>query len=79
MSSATLYRWSGIVLLVGSPLGVIGSILDTVLPNETAQQILRTPFLIDASLFLAWTLLISMGLPGLYLADNIVEAAPSLS
>src|SRR5260370_12669607 len=67
MSSATLYRWSGIVLLVGSLLGVIGSILDTVLPNETAQQVLSTPFTIDASLFLAWALLLTMGLPGLYL------------
>ena len=67
MSSRTLYRWSGIVLLVGSLLGVIGSILDTMLPNETAQQILSTPFLIDASLFLAWALLLTMGLPGLYL------------
>jgi len=67
MSSATLYRWSGIVLLVGSLLGVIGSILDTMLPNETAQQVLSTPFTIDASLFLAWALLLAMGLPGLYL------------
>jgi hypothetical protein len=70
MSSRTLYRWSGIVLLVGSLLGVIGSILDTVLStgqNQTAQQILSTPFTIDASLFLAWALLLVMALPGLYL------------
>ena len=70
MSSRTLYRWSGIILLVGSLLGVIGSILDTVLypgHNETAQQILSTPWIIDASLFLAWSLLLAMGLPGLYL------------
>jgi hypothetical protein len=70
MSSRMLYRWSGIVLLVGSLLGVIGSILDTVLStgqNQTAQQILSTPFTIDASLFLAWALLLVMALPGLYL------------
>src|SRR5258706_2517985 len=70
MSSQTLYRWSGIVLLVGSLFGVIGSILDTVLipgNNETAQQVLSTPFTIDASLFLAWALLLTMALPGLYL------------
>jgi hypothetical protein len=70
MSSGTLYRWSGIVLLVGSLFGVIGSILDTVLipgHDETAQQILSTPFTIDASLFLAWALLLTMALPGLYL------------
>jgi len=40
MSSATLYRWSGIVLLVGGLLGVIGSILSAILypsNNLTAQ------------------------------------------
>jgi hypothetical protein len=70
MSSQTLYRWSGIVLLVGSLFGVIGSILDTVLipgNNETAQQILSTSYTINASLFLAWALLLVMGLPGLYI------------
>jgi len=70
MSSATLYRWSGIVLLLGALLGVIVSILDSVLypgSNETAQQVLSPPFTIDASLFLVWALLLAMGLPGLYL------------
>ncbi len=70
MSSQTLYRWSGIILLVGGLLGLVGSILDTVLypgHNQTAQQILSTPFIIDASLFLAWALLLALGLPGLYL------------
>jgi hypothetical protein len=67
MSSATLYRWSGVVLLVSSLLGVISTILDIVLPNQTSQQFLSTPFIIDASLYLAWALLVAMGLPGLYL------------
>src|SRR6266571_5030079 len=70
MSSATLYRWSGIVLLIGSLLGVIGSILSFVLyPGHTLtpQQVLSTPFTIAAFLFLAWSLLLAMGLPGLYL------------
>lgn len=70
MSSRTLYRLSGIVLLVGGLLGVIGSILDTALypgHNSSAQQILSTPFTIDSSLFLAWALLLALGLPGLYL------------
>jgi hypothetical protein len=73
MSSATLYRWSGIVLLIGSLLGVIGSILDSVLNpghNLTPQQVLGTPFLIDASLFLIWSLLVAMSLPGLYLRQS---------
>ena len=70
MSSTTLYRWSGIVLLVGSLLGVIASILDSVLnPSHdlTAQQFLSTPFTIIASLFLVWSLGLSMSLPGFYL------------
>lgn len=70
MSSQTLYRWSGIVLLVGSLFGVIGSILSAILyPGRTltAQQVLSTPFTFAAFLFLAWGLLLSMGLPGLYL------------
>ena len=70
MSSATLYRWSGIVLIAGSLLGVIGVILDTLLypgHQQSAQQILSSPFIIDASIFLAWALLLALGLPGLYL------------
>lgn len=70
MSSTTLYRLSGISLLIGSVLGVIGSLLDTMLyfgTNPTPQQTLSIPFAIDSSLFLAWALLLSLGLPGLYL------------
>jgi hypothetical protein len=70
MSSVTLYRWSGIVLLIGSLIGVIGSILSVILyPGHTltVQQVLGTPFSIAAILFLAWGLLLTMGLPGLYL------------
>lgn len=70
MSSATLYRWSGIVLLIGGLLGVICSMLSAILypsNNLTAQQVLSTPFIIVAVLFLAWGLLLTLGLPGLYL------------
>jgi hypothetical protein len=70
MSSATLYRWSGIVLIAGSLLGVIGVILDTLLypgHQQSAQQILSSPFIIDASIFLVWALLLALGLPGFYL------------
>jgi len=69
MSSATLYRWSGIVLLVGSLLGVIWSILNAVLypgHQETAQQILSFPWMLVASLYLAGYLLLALGLPGMY-------------
>lgn len=70
MSSTTLYRWSGIALLIGSLIGVIGSILSAVLypdQNLTSQQVLGTPFTIAASLFLIWSLLLAMSLPGFYL------------
>jgi hypothetical protein len=70
MSSATLYRWSGIALLLGSLLGGIGSILHTVLfpdNNPTAQQILGMPFILDAVLFLLWALLLALSLPAFYL------------
>ena len=70
MSSATLYRWSGIVLLVGSLLGVIVSMMSAILyPGHTltTQQVLATSWTIAALLFLAWALLLVMGLPGLYL------------
>lgn len=70
MSSATLYRWSGFVLLIGSIVGILGTILDTVFNsshNLTPQQVLSTTFTIDAALFLIWSVLLVMGLPGPYL------------
>lgn len=67
MSPTTLYRWSAVALILGSLLGAAGSVLDTVLPSETAQQVASGPFLIDAAVFLAWSVLIALGLPGLYL------------
>ncbi len=70
MSSTTLYRWSGIVLLVGGLIGIIGSILDVIFfpdHNLMPQQVLSTGFTVDVILFLAWSLLLTLGLPGLYL------------
>lgn len=70
MSSATLYRWSGIILLVGGLVGLVDSLLSAVLypgHSETAQQILSAPWLIVTSLFLVWALLLAISLPGFYL------------
>lgn len=70
MSSATLYRWSGIVLLFGGLIGIIGSILDVIVfpdHNLTPPQVLGTAFTIDVILYLVWSLLLTLGLPGLYL------------
>lgn len=69
MSSATFYRLSGILLLVGSLSGVIWSILNAVLfpgHQQTAQQILSFPWMLVASLYLAGYLLLVLGLPGMY-------------
>lgn len=70
MSSTTLYRWSGVVLLVGGLIGIIGSLLDVVVNpyhNLPPQQVLSTAFTIDAIVFVIWSLLLTLGLPGLYL------------
>jgi hypothetical protein len=70
MSSASLYRWSGFVLLIGSIIGILGTILDTVFNSShdlTPQQVLSTTFTIDAALFLVWSVLLVIGLPGPYL------------
>lgn len=69
MSSTTLYRLSGISLLIGSLLSLLSTILSAVLypgHNTTSQQILSASWLIVASLFFAGALLFVMGLPGLY-------------
>jgi hypothetical protein len=69
-------RWSGIVLIAGSLLGMFGTILDTLFypdHSQTAQQILSSPFALDAALFLAWSLLGALALPGFYLH----QAAPT--
>jgi hypothetical protein len=70
VSPATLYRWSGISLIVGGIIGVIGTIQSAIFfPGHdlTPQQVLATPFTIAAILFLVWTLLLVLGMPGFYL------------
>ena len=60
MSSTTLYRFSGVALLIGGVLAIIGQLLLT-----TADP--GTPLWIPGSwLTLAGTLLVILGLPGLY-------------
>jgi len=69
MSSATLYRLSGISLLVGGLVGLVESLLSAILypgHQATAQQILSFPWMLLASLYLAGFLLLALGLPGMY-------------
>jgi hypothetical protein len=70
MSSATLYRLSGIVLLVGGLLSLVSSAANDIqFPghNPTSQQVLSPPWILEASLLLVGVLLISIGFPGFYL------------
>jgi hypothetical protein len=69
MSSTTFYRLSGLVLLVGGPIGLVETLLGAVLypgHQQTAQQILSFPWMLVASLYLAGFLLMALGLPGMY-------------
>src|SRR5712692_8128456 len=69
MSSTTLYRLSGISLLVGGLVGLVGSLLSAILypgHQATVQQILSFPWMLVASLSLAGFLLLALGLPGMY-------------
>lgn len=70
MSSATLYRWSGVILLVGGPLSLGSSVLGAVLypgNDATPQQILSALWLLEEIPFFVGILLIAMGFPGGYL------------
>jgi hypothetical protein len=70
MSSGTLYRWSGLVLLVGGLLGLVSSILEAVLyPGDSATpaQILSATAMLVLSMSFVGFLLIAIGFPGGYL------------
>lgn len=69
MSSTTVYRLSGIALLIAGLVGPLEAILSAVwYPDHdaTAQQILSFPWMFVASLYLAAFLLLAVGLPGMY-------------
>ncbi len=73
MSSASLSRLSGIVLLVGSLLSFVSAtVLDVQFPgrNATPQQILSLPWILETSLILVGVLLITLGFPGFYLCQS---------
>jgi hypothetical protein len=67
MSSATLYRASGLALLLGALLGIIGNTLTTVLfpGNSTSTQISSALYVPVFVLFFIGTLLLVLGLPGI--------------
>ncbi len=62
MSSTTLYRLSGISLLIGSLLLIIGDIPDFFTGNDQSSAI----FTASALIRLIGAMLIALGLPGMY-------------
>ena len=67
MSSAKLYRASGLALLLGALLGIIGNVLTTVLfsGNSTPTQISSALYVPVFVLFFIGTMLLVLGLPGI--------------
>lgn len=73
MSSASLSRLSGIVLLVGGLLSLVSAaVLDVEFPgrNATPQQMMSSPWSLETSLLLVGVLLITLGFPGFYLRQS---------
>lgn len=72
MSSATLYRASGLALLLGAVLGIIGNILNTaVFSGNDPQQYLSSFWLFVQVLSLLGGLLLLLGVPGI-----VIRQAP---
>lgn len=66
MSSATLYRASGLALLLGALLGIIGNILSTALfPGNDPSQYLTPLWVVVTLVSLIGSLLLLLGLPGI--------------
>lgn len=73
MNSQILYRWSGVVLLVGGLLCLVSSTLSAfIIPgtNPTPGQILSAPWFLFEILLYAGLLLLVLGLPGGYLRQS---------
>jgi hypothetical protein len=77
MSSTTLYRASGLALILGAVLGILGNVLSSVLySGNNPQQYLTTMWLVIGLASFVGTLLLVVGLPGI--AVRQVERAGRL-
>jgi hypothetical protein len=73
MSSRTLYRLSGVTLIIGGLLLLISSIVGAILfpgHSSTPAQVLSLPWVLVTLLFLLGSLLCSIGLPAIYLRQS---------
>ena len=73
MSSTTLYRASGLALLLGALLFIIGNVLSTVLfsGNSTASQLSSAPFVTVSILSFIGSALLLLGLPGVVVRQTV--------
>lgn len=66
MSSTTLYRMSGLALVLGAILGILGNVLGNVLyPNNNLQQYNSPLWLVISLVTVIGLLLLVVGLPGI--------------
>ena len=66
MSSATLYRLSGIALLAGAVLSAIGYFLSVFVPGNNLQSLISPLSLIFSFVTILGSMLVLLGLPGMY-------------
>jgi hypothetical protein len=70
MSSSTLYRWSGLVLLSGGLVGLVGAVLVTLLfpgHHHTPQEVVSASWPWVQGVLFGGLVLSTLGVPGLYL------------
>ena len=73
MSSSDLVRWSGLAAVAGGVLFVVAGLLDFTLPGGLVERAATGTFVVQQLLFLLATVLLLLGLFGLYTSQS--EAA----
>lgn len=73
MSSSNLIRWGGLAAIVSGVSSVTGDLLGLAVDLESAESALTTPYILVFLLYLLGTVLLLLGLVGLYASQS--EAA----
>ncbi len=76
MLSSNLIRWAGLAAVLSGVSSVIGDLLSLVVDLESAESAATTPYMLVFFLYLLGTVLLLLGLVGLYSSQS--EAAGSL-